>query len=121
MAGKLEIRVVPKPPSDTSVTTYQATTNSTQITVRPQSLPPIATKSSAIQNGTGQNPPLERTGSHEKSERRPVERTKSILKQSSKESRTGGEIGSPRKEVVIFADGLVDRKEKDKVRQLFFY
>ncbi|XP_019772963.2 tau-tubulin kinase homolog Asator isoform X3 [Dendroctonus ponderosae] len=117
VAGKLEIRVVPKPPSDTSVTTYQATTNSTQITVRPQSLPPIATKTVAIQNGTGQNPPLERIGSHEKPERKPVERTKSILKQSSKEGGTGGEIGSPRKEVVIFADGLVDRKEKDKACQ----
>ncbi|KAL1502447.1 hypothetical protein ABEB36_007588 [Hypothenemus hampei] len=107
VAGKLEIRVVSKPPENTE-TTYQATTNATQMTIRPQSLPPISTK--AVQNGSY---PMERIGSNEKEkERKPVERTKSILKQGSKENSTGGDIGSPRKEVVIFADGIVDKKDR---------
>lgn len=105
VAGKLEIRVVPKPITDavTTATTYQGTANSPLTNIRPQSLPPITTK---ILNGQSDKPV----------ERKPVERTKSILKQGSKEGNSGAaEIGSPRKEVVIFADGLVEKKEKDKV------
>lgn len=101
VAGKLEIRVVPKPITDPVTTTYQGTANSPLTNIRPQSLPPITTK---ILNGQSDKPV----------ERKPVERTKSILKQGSKEG-SSGEIGSPRKEMVMFADGLVEKKEKDKV------
>lgn len=65
---------------------------------------------------------MERGGSNERPERKPAERTKSILKQSSKEGSSGGEVGSPRKEVVMFVDGLDDKKEKNKVDlNLSFY
>ncbi|CAH1132226.1 unnamed protein product [Ceutorhynchus assimilis] len=115
VAGKLEIRVVPKPSSETTM--YQSTTNHTvQTCTRPQSLPPIIAKAAPTQvNGSVQHPPMERVGSNE---RKPVERTRSILKQSSKEGNSAGEMGSPRKEMVMFADGMiVDKKDKDKACQ----
>ncbi|XP_066260170.1 tau-tubulin kinase homolog Asator isoform X1 [Euwallacea similis] len=112
VAGKLEIRVVPKLSPESSSTNRQTT----QTNIRPQTLPPITTKiSSAVQNGS--TPHIQRNGSNEKPERRPIERTKSILKQGSKEGPIGGEMGSPRKEMVMFVDGLVERKEKDKACQ----
>ncbi|XP_050302368.1 tau-tubulin kinase homolog Asator isoform X2 [Anthonomus grandis grandis] len=116
VAGKLEIRVVSKPPSEVTSNTYVAMTNQPLTSVRPQSLPPVASKATtALLNGSG--PTMERVNSTDRSDRKPVERTKSILKQSSKEGSNAGEVGSPRKEVVIFADGLLDKKDKDKACQ----
>ncbi|XP_076256223.1 tau-tubulin kinase asator isoform X3 [Rhynchophorus ferrugineus] len=115
VAGKLEIRVVPKSSADGPTPIYTATTNQTHTTAtpRPHSLPPIATKTTPGQGDHPHHVTMERTGSNERPERKPVERTKSILKQSSKDGSVVGEVGSPRKEVVMFVDAI-EIKDKEK-------
>ncbi|XP_060532617.1 tau-tubulin kinase 1 isoform X2 [Cylas formicarius] len=91
VAGKLEIRVVPKPDANPAQ-------------MRPQTL---ASATSPLQNGV-------RVSVDDKGDKKPTERTKSILKQGSKERNEGGEvIGSPRRENVVFADKLDDRQAKE--------
>ncbi|XP_030759681.1 tau-tubulin kinase homolog Asator isoform X2 [Sitophilus oryzae] len=117
VAGKLEIRVVPKPPSDGATPIYTATTNQSHTTTaRPHSLPPIA-KATPAQSDSVPHPAMERSGSHDRPDRKPLERTKSILKQSSKEGKVTAEVGSPRKEIVMFVDAI-EIKEKEKVTEL---
>ncbi|XP_063925108.1 tau-tubulin kinase homolog Asator isoform X3 [Zophobas morio] len=89
VAGKLEIRVVPK-----------------ENVPRPQTL----------QSNVVENPPEE--PAQTKEVERPkikLERTKSILKQSSKERNEGQEIHSPKREQITFAPDVTDTPVKKRV------
>lgn len=92
---------------------------------RPQTLSPTKT----LQNGDMEQIPKnnhhnnvdgcanESATSHDSPQNRKVERTKSILKQSSKEKEGGGgDLSSPRKENITFAPENRDSSENGKVK-----
>lgn len=89
VAGKLEIRVVPKDLAN-------------KANARPQTLSP----SKPVQNGDADHHQVGgvTNGTSDSPQKPKIERTKSILKQSSKEKEVG-DLPSPRRENITFAPG----------------
>lgn len=104
VAGKLEIRVVPK-----------ELVNKTNVP-RPQTLSPVK----LVQNGDADHHDAEvcTNEAHDSPQKPKIERTKSILKQSSKE-KEAGDIPSPKRENITFAAATGEcqhsRKDNDEV------
>ncbi|XP_057668189.1 tau-tubulin kinase homolog Asator [Diorhabda carinulata] len=95
VAGKLEIRVVPK-----------EQLNKNKIS-RPQNL----VSKPLVQNGNREGPNNDiQINSKESPQKPKIERTKSILKQSSKEKSDLQELSSPKRENISFAPEVLDNK-----------
>ncbi|KAG5884734.1 hypothetical protein JTB14_037764 [Gonioctena quinquepunctata] len=96
VAGKLEIRVVPKEQV------------SKENSPRPQTVSPL---NALLQNGHSE--PTVETQTKDSPQKPKMERTKSILKQSSKEKADAVELASPKRENITFAVEPVEVETKD--------
>lgn len=113
MAGKLEIRVVPKePPSAGSPPSKEAIPRPQNLSPPDRNgLPPPSAQNNVAKQEEGEM----QTKESPPPPARKIERTKSILKQSSKERNEQGEpLPSPKKEQITFAPEALE-KETEKV------
>ncbi|KAJ8916696.1 hypothetical protein NQ315_000341 [Exocentrus adspersus] len=121
VAGKLEIRVVPKEPSAPP----QLSLTKDSAPMRPQNLPTTPPSSPngqrvVIKQGDRQQDEDDVEVEAKEAEvqttpppqRKKVERTKSILKQSSKE-RTGEPLASPKREQITFAPETLEKADRE--------
>lgn len=113
MAGKLEIRVVPKEPT---------VPRDPPPAQRPQTLSPPAKQPPPPPSSTQTNPDETKTNHTTPQPSEPpkikLERTKSILKQSSKERSEHPELHSPKRENITFAPDCVKLLQEKESRKL---